>query len=266
MKEEGLLMKMIYQYTKLEVLALILKNKTIRFNNLCKVDDPLEKYLSTSNINQNNNHIEKSRENFGAFCLVSCWTEYSDESIAMWDMYGDRKCGVRIGLPFTSPEELFEPLDNSFFSENKIRSRFAIPIDVFYPEYIKIDYSRSLTEDPYIIGKDSKDRVVWFKDLGQYKIPDWSFQKESRFRIFCGKDKETDNDCFAVPGKTPSSIIASLDVPQNDHIDWKLKDDVFSNMEILAGPDMSAGDRILLDALVDYYKLPKIVNSKFTSE
>lgn len=257
-------MKMIYQYTKLEVLALILKNKTIRFNNLCHLDDPLEKYLSVSNININNNHIENSRENFGAFCLVSCWTENSDESISMWDMYGDRKCGVRIGLPFSSPEELFETLDNSFFVEKKKRSRLDMPVDVFYPEYIKIDYSRSLTDDPYIIGKDSKDRVVWFKDLGKYKIPDWSFQKETRFRIFCGKDKGTDNNCFVVPGKTPSSIIASLDLPNQDHIDWKLKDDVFSNMKILAGPDMSDGDRILLDALMNNYNM-KADNSKLPS-
>ena len=62
----------------------------------------------------------------------------------------------------------------------------------------------------------------------------------------------------------PNSEIANLDKPKTEFIDLKLKADVISNMKILAGPDMSDGDRILLDALMNFYNM-KADNSKFLS-
>ena len=62
----------------------------------------------------------------------------------------------------------------------------------------------------------------------------------------------------------PNSEIANLDKPKTEFVDLKLKDEVISNMKILAGPDMSAGDRILLEALMNFYNM-EADNSKFPS-
>lgn len=75
----------LYHYTSLESLALILKNRTIRLNPLDKMDDIQEQ--KTADI-----------ENIGKFVFVSSWTDDVVESIPMWKMYTDPRCGVRIKL------------------------------------------------------------------------------------------------------------------------------------------------------------------------
>ena len=76
----------IYHYTNIETLALILKNKTIRFNRLDQVDDLEEGQSECSGIK------------IGQYLFVSCWTEDSEESIPLWRMYTDKGVGVRIGI------------------------------------------------------------------------------------------------------------------------------------------------------------------------
>lgn len=75
----------LYHYTNIETLALILKNRTIRFNFLDKVDDLQEQ--QTADV-----------KNIGQFCYVSSWTDDSNESIPMWNMYASLNLGVRIKL------------------------------------------------------------------------------------------------------------------------------------------------------------------------
>lgn len=76
--------KYLYHYTSIEILLLILKNKTLAFNSLQNVDD-----------------IEEAKsediENIGKMCYVSCWTYDKGESIPMWNMYTNMH-GVRIKL------------------------------------------------------------------------------------------------------------------------------------------------------------------------
>lgn len=75
----------LYHYTSIESLAYILKNKTIKFNNLMNVDDPEE--AETSDLGK-----------FGRHCLVSCWTDVSEDILPMWNMYTPDMRGVRIGM------------------------------------------------------------------------------------------------------------------------------------------------------------------------
>ncbi|MBT2688378.1 hypothetical protein J7I93_09305 [Bacillus sp. ISL-47] len=76
----------LYHYTSIETLALILKNKTIRFSSLSRVDD-----------------IEERRTedygDLGRFCFVSCWTNETEESIPLWNLYTPNMTGVRIRVP-----------------------------------------------------------------------------------------------------------------------------------------------------------------------
>ena len=76
----------IHQYTSIDSLALILKNKTIRFKRLDKMDDIEEAALSNAGI-----HL-------GGFMFVSCWTYNENESIPLWRMYTPTTRGVRISL------------------------------------------------------------------------------------------------------------------------------------------------------------------------
>lgn len=69
----------IYHYTSLESLALILQNKTIRFNRLDKVDDLEE------------GNVESLGIKFCKYIFVSCWTEDENENI----LYG--RCMGEIG-------------------------------------------------------------------------------------------------------------------------------------------------------------------------
>ena len=78
--------QVLYHYTSLDTLALILTNKSICFNTLLNVDDIDE--AETSDLGQ-----------FGKYVYVSCWTDEAAESIAMWQLYTPNMHGVRIQLP-----------------------------------------------------------------------------------------------------------------------------------------------------------------------
>ena len=75
----------LYHYTSIETLALILKNRTIRFNSLDKMDDLQEQ--KTADL-----------QNIGQFCYISSWTDDDTESIPMWNMYASLNLGVRIKI------------------------------------------------------------------------------------------------------------------------------------------------------------------------
>ena len=77
---------LLYHYTSFETLALILTNRTICFNSLQYVDDIEEAET-------------EDMSNFGKYVYVSCWTDDSEESIALWNLYTPKMHGVRIGLP-----------------------------------------------------------------------------------------------------------------------------------------------------------------------
>jgi len=76
----------IYHYTSLENLVLILKNKTIRFNRLDRMDDNCERNFYCLGLN------------WSPYTYVSCWTESEEENIPLWHMYAKGGIGIRIGL------------------------------------------------------------------------------------------------------------------------------------------------------------------------
>ena len=73
----------IYHYTSIETLALILQNKTLRFNNAKFVDDP-------------NEAITKDYGSVQDYVFISCWSNESTESIPLWKIYGNNCHGVRL--------------------------------------------------------------------------------------------------------------------------------------------------------------------------
>ncbi|RLK62390.1 hypothetical protein D3H64_10090 [Atopobacter sp. AH10] len=76
---------MIYHYTSMESLYLILKNRTLRFTNLLNMDDLEE-------------GITQDYEYAKQYQYVSCWTEENQESIPQWSIYSVDMKGIRIGI------------------------------------------------------------------------------------------------------------------------------------------------------------------------
>ena len=73
----------LYHYTSVESLAMILSTKTFRLSPLSALDDLQE---------------EKAEDvtKIGRTIFVSCWTDDYKESIPMWNMYSKMESGVRL--------------------------------------------------------------------------------------------------------------------------------------------------------------------------
>lgn len=95
----------IYHYTTTETLALILRNRTIRFNRLDKVDDLEESDVVSAGVK------------LGRYAFISCWTETEEESIPLWKMYTNGSSGVRISFEF-------EP-----FEDYEIKSNYELDVE-----------------------------------------------------------------------------------------------------------------------------------------
>jgi hypothetical protein len=113
----------IYHYTDIDTLALILENRTIRFNRLDRVDDVSE-----------GNAFEKIK--LQEFFFVSCWTYDTQESIPQWHIYTNEMSGVRLRFPkkLFNWKKVVVPDSHKPFMHGKIYS--PIPFDkIFTDDY-----------------------------------------------------------------------------------------------------------------------------------
>lgn len=255
----------LYHYASLDTLALILRNRTIRFSRLDKVDDPQEQRSADS-------------QNLGKMKLVSCWTSTDEESIPMWREYAGAECGVRIQMksyPFKqyslsteslgilSSEAVLNALGGSF-------DGLHLPLEDFWnrnyyffetPHEIEMLHEVEYTNDesllfPKVIKLfENGGLVADLNALGVHKTTAWSYQNEWRYIL------------TAVPIGIDSVINGRLDqiVRANDVIldkcdpgippyyDLAISDEAFSSMKIVSSPKMTPGNRVILDALVEKY-------------
>lgn len=186
---------LIHHYTNIDVLALILKNKTIRFNRLDRVDDIEESNFFSNGIN------------LGPYSFVSCWTESSEESIPMWKMYTNDCWGVRLSIP---RDNLFltyslEGLNfnglHSVSMGGKIESLFPPEIQFqqndflppfltsdydackFYRKIVYVDNIQEYANDVIQFTPSNQNAMITMSlsEVGKYKHQRWAFQEESRF-------------------------------------------------------------------------------------
>lgn len=261
MKEPAVL----YHYTSLETLALILRYRTIRFSRLDMVDDPQEQRSADS-------------QNLGKMKLISCWTSSDEESIPMWREYAGAECGVRIQMK-SYP---FKQYSVSNESLNKLSSKAVLnapggsfdglhlPLEDFWDKnYLFFETARNIemlheveyTNDesllfPKVIKAFENGGLV--ADLnapGVHKTTAWSYQKEWRYIL------------TAVPIGIDSVINGRLDqiVRANDVIldkrdpgippyyDLVISDEAFSSMKIVSSPKMTPGNRVILNTLIEKY-------------
>ncbi|MVX66954.1 DUF2971 domain-containing protein [Clostridium chromiireducens] len=246
--------KYLYHYTSIENLALILKNKTIRFSSLSTVDDLRE--AKTEDFGE-----------IGRFCFVSCWTDMKEESIPLWKMYTPNMTGVRIKLPIR-PFEKYKISKGSHYNEKEFYSYIDPNIHfskdgsgyLFSPvegeDFIyKVGYTK---EESLIFPKiyecSDNSKSIKIKNIGKYKDDVWKFQEEWRYKLFFWpitmeefkniKSREEQNGLL--------SKVKEKDLPFQ-YYDLKIDGEKFQEMEILVGPRANDAQKIIIESLINKY-------------
>lgn len=247
----------IHHYTTIETLALILQNKTIRFNRLDGVDD----------LEESEYGISAANLKMGMYHFVSCWTKDAIENIALWGLYTKYK-GVRISLD----ENMFVtyPVNDTFKSyfpgfitigDNYL---IGVPnnevklIDVVYVEDLKSEIEKlgSYVEDM----ETGKYDLKFSNDFGNFKSKQWEFQNESRFKISVFPIQQpapaqlvnSNNEYYRLEA-IMNSIAPSLKKGQPvsaQYFDIELNDFAFGNMEILLAPQTTVSEKIIVESLI----------------
>ena len=239
----------LYHYTSLESLALILKNRTIRLNPLDKMDDIQEQ--KTADI-----------ENIGKFVFVSSWTDDVVESIPMWKMYTDPRCGVRIKLrknPFLKHGTRgsdFEKVLGATLEDEKSRTTV---MDTF------LDLTAML-EGGYVSPQgwsgDILTKIEYTNDLdklepsvGSCENTHWRFQNEWRYIMdFVPMNFSSNPQQIArYFSQTVLQMSTGIAEPPFRYYDLDIDSKYFEEMEITCSPQMSAGNRTILETLVERY-------------
>ncbi|WP_288343071.1 DUF2971 domain-containing protein [uncultured Dubosiella sp.] len=266
-------MEYLYHYTSLETLALILKNKTICFNNLLYVDDIEE--AETQDMGK-----------FGKLIYVSCWTEDSEESIPLWNLYTPNMHGVRIRMPrFPFKKYRFNKGDfyltediETYIDFKKIYKEDKASIVSSEPHLEKIEYTddqdklfpKIITEscekavEKYLCAKDINDILenknelsfsFSLKDIGRYKRLNWAFQKEWRYIISISPMglKEMNPTSFEKQKELIRRIQDTVSEPPYKQLFLEINDVALDEIEIIFGPRMSEAEKIMAVALIKEY-------------
>ena len=259
----------LYHYTNIETLALILKNRTIRFNSLNKMDDLQEQ--QTADV-----------KNIGQFCYISSWTEDSTESIPMWNMYASLNLGVRIKLrknPFkiynNTAESLSKVVNTTVNDESNGKPlQSIIPITEMFSKrfmsiqamtkdlLVKVEY----TDDkdklyPHLLSENGESFSIALGELGKYKNLHWEFQNEWRYILTIlpfnlNQPVENSLKSFQIIANKMRLGIEKQPFP---YYDMYLSDEAFSEMEITLSPHISAGSKIIAESLVEKYNPAAII-------
>ena len=266
-------MAKIYHYTTIDTLALILLNRTIRFNRLDFVDDE-EEYTFGSG---------KYDVKIGKYIFVSCWTKDSVENPTLWEYIekkGGKKNAIRIGLD----ENMFVPYPlikgtnggKTFFSHTYESDgdcffhSFANMIELHDIQYVDNNFER--INKLIIEGNDVVK--IKIKELGLYKNREkWESQKESRFRLiafptlerFESRNEEIGETNINFSFKTLNEIVPLL--KHNYPISLKYKDipikqSVLKSIEVTMGPHTTKEDTIKVRRLLYPCPLLKILSKR----
>ena len=249
----------LYHYTSIENLALILKNRTIRFTRLDCVDDVEE---ST---------VYEDMVPMGKYTFVSCWTDNEEESIPLWNLYTPGMKGVRIkmkssdiffkykhkpGVYNTSAGSLTisnKELETFFTLEEQFNDTYTILFQgIDSKEFIRrVEYSkdyksrlRSAINYTYDTGKPFLNILT--HDVGKFKNERWAFQDEVRFSLTI---VPTVKNPMTNKLETIQAVQLGRELPFN-YYDLKMDAIGFSNMEITSGPHCTNSDEIIIESLV----------------
>lgn len=255
-------MTKIFHYTTIENLALILKNRNIRFNRLDHVDDREEA------------KIKSSGKNLSQYFFVSCWTRDAIENIPLWKMYTNNGLGVRICLdedPFVDyplPKDPYsiiinrEKIKDSKIPTNQIFGRDSSIIPVINEEYgfLKdieyVDNAIAQTSECLQIKTNEQNIHVLFsyEKIGYFKSKNWAFEKEARFVIpifpissdsYHNKKEWNEEMIRMIYYNSPNRKI-------NEYF-LSLKDEVLNNIIVRLSPNAKFEHFIIVESLLKQY-------------
>lgn len=245
----------LYHYTSIENLSLILSHRTIRFRQLCALNDPLE------GKNADFAHAEK-------LVFSSSWTASELDTIPMWSLYTNLK-GVRLKLPsdlFNSKNEishgkwgaaiinsakLSPPQAMRMLSGADGRSVLHKFIHITGPDQINYVAKEEVGNLAPVLtrttgaGHSVENPMQGFdlSNIGLHKSKEWSFEQEWRFRI---------------PLWIQASLsgigleeYCDLNQPSRDYIDVPMRQEAIDQLEVILGPKTTQGDEILVRSLLE---------------
>lgn len=247
----------IYHYTNINSLALILKNRTIRFNRLDSMDDLEEIGYTPVGVK------------LGQYMFVSCWTDSNEEDISQWSLYGNKGKGVRIELDSdmfvtyspnntpnikcsdTSDERyLIIPLEKVFNANYMLvpisRNINVNDTDIFFRKVKYVNNTANEVKDACILT-DKKVHVK-FNNIGKFKHKRWEFQQEVRFSIIILPNNGYTDEKL-VQYMLYNNIKNNISVPINEYF-LQLKDEAISNITIRLGPSCEKSDEAIVESLM----------------
>ena len=191
------------QYTNIEALLCILKDRELKLNSIRNVDDKTE-----------TTYMQPLVDNDEALPYVACFDYSPRESIPLWSMYAGHPYGVKICF-YTEGQRRFDgdlidrnrPVKacRSGYRPEKIsldmeeESKFPYPKAFVHIQTKLINYSDVIKDSAYQCP--AKDLLDW-RTLGSIKSKDWEFQHEVR-------------------------IVADI-----NHVDWKTCNDQVDVIEV----------------------------------
>lgn len=248
---------MLYKYTTLESLALILQSKKLRLNPLTLMDDLQEA-----------EHADGIQ--YGKYVFISSWMDQPMESIAMWKLYSNMQSGVRIGMsryPFEKYAVAAQEVDNFFGQKNKNSENIEMiaPLEkCFGDKYMILNflYDKCLekieyTDDPQKLSPKMFDirkegLNIRTNNLGKYKNSYWEFQNEERYILrFLPTDVKT-----IISATSAAQVVYDALINTSDFLpyyDLDLSNQAFSSMEVTMSPQFSKGNKIMLETLREKY-------------
>ena len=261
----------IYHYTTIDNLALILKNKSIRFNRLDYLDDLEEGAVTSSGL-----HL-------GKYVFVSCWTENQEESIPLWKMYTDNGIGVRIALEQNMFKDYYE---SRVEIEGKIGTGHLcskLPItEMLNPKYIispifetsdfytKIEYIDNIyekTKETVQIKDLEKKKTqisIKYEDIGHYKHRRWAFEEESRFVIRM-LPRIPNTKLQDINNSLSNALLTGLELDITDYYLY-LKENIFDTLEITLSPQLPVSKRIIIESLTNQYAPNAIIKNSILEQ
>jgi len=242
----------IHHYTSIDTFAKILENKSWRFSRLDQVDDKQEWQCLPFQLAKQ--------------IYVSCYTLEEDESIPVWNMYGDNSKGIRINFQnhlhlltmefpsingngsyrFLSPqmeflkEMLAELGDFKFLPHHNENFELFRNVEFLEVEYGKIQEiaERKKNAAGYLDGH----KGINGRDMFCLKAKEWEFLKE--VRLFMHVIPKADN------------IFKSFDIPCNlKNIDVHLDESKLLYLNLTLGPKCTEADKLHVEKLLSLHGL-----------
>jgi|LSQX01.1.fsa_nt_gb hypothetical protein len=257
----------LYHYTTVEALACILQSRSIRFSSLAHVDDLVEGQTAEGSV-------------FASLVCVSSWTDEAEESIPFWREYAGLKNGVRIRL-CTNPFERYTLTTEEKHEIKRKKLGINADADFLLPFSVlrSLDYSLMAINNellhqvnyvdddqltrPRIAEYDGEETTIQFGKLGLHKREAWRYQQEWRYRVLVvpfGLNEIIADEAYAEAVSAKAQIRYSSLSPVR-YVDLPLREDAIETMRVTRSPQLSPGNRIILDLLKQRFNPSMEINS-----